>query len=121
EVVAYLGERCEALEAVGVGRDRIALDPGFGFGKTPEQNFRLVARAADFAALGCPLLIGLSRKSSLGAATGRDVQDRLAASLAGALMAVQHGARVVRVHDVAATVDALKVWRAIEEQKGNQA
>ncbi len=119
DVARFLAARRDALEAAGVARERIALDPGFGFGKTPEQNFRLVAQAQVFAELGCPLLYGLSRKSSLGVVTGREVSERLAASVAGALISVQSGAHVVRVHDVAATVDALKIWRAIEEQKGN--
>lgn len=119
DVTRFLVARRDALEAAGVARQRIALDPGFGFGKTPEQNFRLVAQAQVFAGLGCPLLYGLSRKSSLGVVTGREVPERLAASVAGALISVQSGAHVVRVHDVAATVDVLKIWRAIEEQKGN--
>jgi len=118
EVSGFLAARRDALEAAGVARQRIALDPGFGFGKTVEQNFELVARAQDFVALGCPLLYGLSRKSSLGAVTGRQVGERLAASLAGAVLSVSQGAQIVRVHDVAATVDALKVWRAVQEQSG---
>lgn len=120
EVSGFLAARRDALESAGVARHRIALDPGFGFGKTVEQNFKLVARAGDFVALGCPLLYGLSRKSSLGAVTGRPVGERLAASLAGAVLSVSQGAQIVRVHDVAATVDALKVWRAVEEQSGRE-
>ncbi|PPE70840.1 dihydropteroate synthase [Caldimonas thermodepolymerans] len=111
EVAAELRERAEAVRAAGVAAERIVLDPGFGFGKTVDHNFELLARQAELLALGYPLLAGWSRKSSLGAVTGRPVQERLAASVAAALAAVLHGARVVRVHDVAATVDALKVWR----------
>lgn len=117
EVAAYLAARRDALLAAGVAQERIALDPGFGFGKTPEQNFRLVAQAGALRALGCPLVYGVSRKSSLGAVTGRGIEERLAASVAGALICVERGAAVVRVHDVAATVDALKVWCAVRAQQ----
>ncbi len=112
DVATFLRERAAALEAVGVARERIVVDPGIGFGKTAEHNVRLLTRQAELAALPYPLLVGWSRKSTLGAITGRDVQDRLAASLAAALLSAQRGARILRVHDVAATVDALKVWYA---------
>ena len=112
EVAAFLGERAQALRALGVDARRITLDPGIGFGKTVAQNFSLISGQQRLLALGYPVLAGWSRKSSLGAVTGRPVQERLAASLAAALAAVQHGARIVRVHDVGATLDALKVWRA---------
>lgn len=112
EVQAFLGERVRCLRGHGVAAERIVLDPGYGFAKTPEQNFELLRRQAELLALGHPLLIGWSRKSSLGALTGRPVEERLPASLAATLAAVAHGARIVRVHDVAATVDALKVWGA---------
>lgn len=112
EVAEFLSERMRRLLERGVAVGRIALDPGIGFGKTAQHNFELLARQRELLALGAPLLAGWSRKSSLGLLTGRPVQERLAASLAAALAAVQHGARIVRVHDVAATVDALKVWRA---------
>lgn len=112
EVADFLRERMQALLTRGVAPARIALDPGIGFGKTPAHNFELLARQRELLALGAPLLAGWSRKSSLGSLTGRPVEERLAASVAAALAAVQLGARVVRVHDVAATVDALKVWRA---------
>jgi dihydropteroate synthase len=112
EVTAFLGERTEALVQAGVARERIVLDPGIGFGKTPEHNWALLQRQRELLALGLPLLVGWSRKSTLGVLTGRDVAERLPASLAAALAAVQQGAHIVRVHDVAATVDALKVWRA---------
>lgn len=112
-VRAFLAGRVEALRAVGVAQERIALDPGIGFGKTVAQNFSLLARQSELLALGYPLLAGWSRKSSLAAVTGRQVPaDRVAASVAAALLAVERGARVVRVHDVRDTVDALKVWRA---------
>ncbi|MEO8806980.1 MAG: dihydropteroate synthase [Burkholderiaceae bacterium] len=110
EVGAFLRERCDALAARGVAADRIACDPGIGFGKRPEHNIALLRRQRELLALGRPLLIGWSRKSTLGVITGRDVSQRLAASVAAALAAVQHGASIVRVHDVAETVDALKVW-----------
>lgn len=96
----------------GVARERIAWDPGVGFGKTPEQNFSLLARQPDFLASGQPLLVGWSRKSSLGAVTGLPVDERLVPSVAAALIAVERGAHIVRVHDVKETVAALKVWSA---------
>jgi len=112
EVATFLSARAAALSARGVATERIVLDPGIGFGKRPAHNLALLSRQAELLALGHPLLIGWSRKSTLGVLTGRGVQERLAASLAAALAAVQHGASIVRVHDVAATVDALKVWQA---------
>ncbi len=113
EVKAFLAERAERLIALGVESSRIALDPGIGFGKTAEHNLALLARQRELLSLGYPLLTGWSRKSTLGVVTGRPVGEREAASLAAALAAVQHGARVLRVHDVAALVDALKVWGAV--------
>jgi dihydropteroate synthase len=113
EVSAFLRDRIAAAEAAGIARDRIVIDPGFGFGKTLAHNLALLRELETFCALGVPVLAGLSRKSMLGAVTGRDVDDRLAASLAAALLAVQRGATIVRVHDVRETVDALKVWDAI--------
>ncbi|MGH8681969.1 MAG: dihydropteroate synthase [Burkholderiales bacterium] len=114
EVRDFLGARVAACAAAGIARERIVLDPGFGFGKTVDHNLALLARLGDIAALGFPVLAGWSRKSSLGRVTGRPAEDRLAASLAAALLAVQHGARMVRVHDVAATRDALAVLAAVE-------
>lgn len=112
-VRAFLRERADALLALGVATDRITLDPGIGFGKTVAQNFSLLARQAELLDLGYPLLAGWSRKSSLGAVTGREQPaDRGAASVAAALLAVDRGARVVRVHDVRDMVDALEVWQA---------
>ena len=112
EVSTFLRERLHALEAIGIAADRIVLDPGIGFGKSVEHNIELLKRQQELLALGRPLLVGWSRKSTLGAITGRAVAERLAASVAAALAAVQYGARVIRVHDVAATTDALKVWRS---------
>ncbi len=112
-VRSFLQERAQALQTLGVAADRITLDPGIGFGKTVAQNFSLLARQAGLLDLGYPLLAGWSRKSSLGVVTGRELPtDRVAASVAAALLAVDRGARIVRVHDVRDTVDALKVWQA---------
>jgi len=113
EVAGFLRRRAAALAAVGVAADRIAIDPGFGFGKTAEHNFTLLRELGSLTTVGCPLLVGLSRKSMLGAVSGRPVDDRLAASVAAAVLAVERGARIVRVHDVAATRDALRVWAAV--------
>jgi len=113
EVKAFLLERALACEAAGIERERIVVDPGFGFGKTLAHNLALLARLADIAALGYPVLAGLSRKSVLGAITGRPVEERLAASLAAALLAAERGATILRVHDVAETRDALAVWEAL--------
>ncbi|MCZ8075631.1 MAG: dihydropteroate synthase [Paucibacter sp.] len=112
EVVAFLVDRARVLREAGVAAERIALDPGYGFAKTTAQNFELLARLQELQGLGYPLLIGWSRKRAIGDVTGRPVDQRLAGSLAAALAAVARGARIVRVHDVAATVDALKVWHA---------
>ena len=110
-VVAFLLERAQAMLALGVSKERIALDPGVGFGKTVAQNFELLAHQKQLSALGYPLLVGWSRKSSLGAVTGCEVGERLVPSVAAALLAVERGAQLVRVHDVGATVQALTVWR----------
>lgn len=112
EVLAFLRERVEAARAAGVAAERIAIDPGIGFGKRTEHNFALLERQGELLALGLPLLAGWSRKGSLGRLTGREAADRLVPSVAAALAAVQRGARIVRVHDVAETVDALKIWQA---------
>ena len=114
EVAAFLRERAAACEAAGVARDGILLDPGFGFGKTLEHNLALLRGLPDLVGTGYPLLVGVSRKSMIGAITGRDVGQRLAGSLAVALMALQAGAKILRVHDVAETVDVLKMWQAVE-------
>jgi len=112
EVGEFLASRAELLRERNVAAQRIVLDPGIGFGKTVAHNFELLQRQRELLRLGYPLLAGWSRKSSLGAITGRAAGDRLIASVAAALAAAQQGASVLRVHDVAQTVDALKVWRA---------
>lgn len=114
EVRDYLQARVQVLLQAGVAAERLVLDPGIGFAKTPDHNLALLSRQAELLSLGRPLLVGWSRKGTLGQVTGRPVAERLAASVAAALLAVQRGASIVRVHDVAATVDALKVWRAAE-------
>ncbi|MBC9072173.1 dihydropteroate synthase [Thauera sp. CAU 1555] len=114
EVAAFLDERVAILCAAGVARERIVLDPGFGFGKTLAHNLTLFAHMDRLGSAGLPVLAGVSRKSMLGAITGRPVDQRLGASVAAALLAVQKGARIVRVHDVADTVDALKVLEAVQ-------
>jgi dihydropteroate synthase len=113
EVRDYLAQRVAAAEQAGVARDRIVVDPGFGFGKTVEHNLVLLRSLAQFSSLGVALLVGLSRKAMLGKLTGREPQERVHASIAAALLAVQNGAQIVRVHDVAATRDALAVLRAV--------
>ncbi|MEY4766902.1 MAG: dihydropteroate synthase [Pseudomonadota bacterium] len=113
-VADYLVGRAHQVTQAGVARGRICLDPGIGFGKLPAHNLALLRRQSAIVASGYPVLAGWSRKSTLGQVTGRDVAGRLPASLAAALMAVQRGAHVVRVHDVAATVDVIKVWQAVE-------
>lgn len=115
-VLDFLREVSAAVRARGVAAGRIAWDPGVGFGKTPAQNFSLLARQHAFLADGYPLLVGWSRKSSLGAATGLPVEERLAPSVAAAVLAVERGAHIVRVHDVKETVAALKVLQAVGEQ-----
>jgi dihydropteroate synthase len=114
EVRDFLAARAAACIKAGIARERIVVDPGFGFGKTVEHNFTLLARLGEIAALGFPVLAGWSRKSSLGRITGRPADDRLASSVAAAMLAVQRGAKIVRVHDVAATRDALAVLAAVE-------
>lgn len=113
EVRAFLAARVAACRDAGIDAARIVLDPGYGFGKTVEHNLALAQAQRDLLNLGHPLLVGWSRKSTLGVLTSRPVHERLAASVAAALAAVAQGATVVRVHDVGATVDALKVWRAL--------
>jgi dihydropteroate synthase len=113
EVTAFLAQRAEQLESAGIDRRRFCIDPGFGFGKTLEHNLALLKNIKHIQeSLDLPLLAGLSRKSMIGNITGRPVEERLAGSLAAALAAASRGARIVRVHDVAETVDALKVWQA---------
>ena len=120
EVRDYLAQRVGAAERAGIARDRIVVDPGFGFGKTVEHNLALLRSLAEFRSLGVALLAGLSRKAMLGKLTGREPQERVHASIAAALLAVQNGAQIVRVHDVAATRDALAVWNAVKGQNQTQ-
>lgn len=112
EVKDFLCSRIAACEQTGIQRDRITIDPGFGFGKTPQHNFRLLRELASFTGLGVPVLAGWSRKSTLGTVTGRPVEERLAGSLAAALLALQGGATILRVHDVKETRDVIAVWQA---------
>lgn len=117
QVRAFLDEAARELRQRGVAHERIVLDPGIGFGKTVGQNFALLARQAELADLGYPLLAGWSRKSSLGAVTGIQVpEQRVLASAVAAVLAVERGARIVRVHDVAETVQALAVWQAMHAE-----
>lgn len=116
DVGRFLAARAEAARAAGIAADRIVLDPGIGFGKALEHNLELARRQRELMRLGFPLLVGWSRKGTLGRLTGRPVHERVAASVAAALAAVSQGAAIVRVHDVAATVDALKVWHALTPQ-----
>lgn len=117
QVLSFLKHSTQQLQALGVQKDRIVVDPGIGFGKTVEQNFALLARQSELLELDCPLLAGWSRKSALGAVTGLEAHERLVPSVAAALLAVAQGARIVRVHDVRATVSALAVWRAVVRQQ----
>ncbi len=117
EVHRFLAERIFAAEMAGIAKKKIVVDPGFGFGKNREHNLTLLAQLERFAELGVPVLAGLSRKKTIGELTGRDIpQERVFGSVAAHLVAAQRGARIVRVHDVAATVDALSVWNAVAAQ-----
>lgn len=115
EVIAYLQQRMEACAAAGLGCERVLLDPGFGFGKTLTHNLELLNALERFSTLKCPVLIGLSRKRMLGTLTGKPEKERVAAGLAAAVVAVMKGARIVRTHDVAETVDALQVCRQLQQ------
>ena len=114
EVGLFLKQRADLLIEQGVSADRIAIDPGFGFGKSQEHNLAMLAHFEQFSQWGHPVLAGISRKSMLGKITGRETNERLATSVAAAILAVERGARIVRVHDVPQTVDALKLWEAIQ-------
>jgi dihydropteroate synthase len=115
EVTQFLHERVAQCRDAGLGDDLIVIDPGFGFGKTPADNIELLANLGKFLDIGQPVLIGVSRKSTLGLITGREVTERLPASITAAVLAVERGASIVRAHDVAETVDALRVARAVTE------
>ncbi len=118
DVLAFLEERVAACVSAGLAEDLVVVDPGFGFGKTPGHNVELLANLRQLRARGRPVLFGASRKSTLGELTGRDVHERVAASIAAAVIAVMNGADIVRVHDVGATVDALRVAQAVIEAGG---
>ena len=115
DVCRYLQNRLTECQAAGIAKDRIVLDPGFGFGKTLQHNLSMLKHLDRFQVLGCPLLVGVSRKSMIGAILDKPVSERLHGSVAAALVAAQSGARILRVHDVGPTVDALKVLSAVLE------
>jgi dihydropteroate synthase len=115
EVTQFLRERVEACAAAGVAREQLVVDPGFGFGKTAEHNLTLLRNLAQLGRLGVPVLAGLSRKSTLGRLTGRPVGERLAGSLAMALLALERGAKILRVHDVKETKDVIAIWEAVRQ------
>ena len=115
EVANFLGERVASAEAAGIPLNRIAVDPGFGFGKSLEHNIELLRRLGELAVPGLPLMVGMSRKSMLGLITGRPAQERVSAGIAAHMLAVLRGARILRVHDVAATRDAIEVLQAVED------
>ena len=119
EVAAWLEDRAASCEAAGMDPSSILLDPGFGFGKTAEHNLQLLQGLPRLASLGYPLLVGLSRKSMIGKLLGREVQERLPASLALAVLAAERGAAIVRTHDVRETADALAMVRALRSQDGD--
>jgi dihydropteroate synthase len=118
EIKTFLSERIDACLNAGIHRQQILIDPGFGFGKTLAHNLELLSRLSEFAELECPLLAGISRKSMLGTLTGREPEQRLAASIAAAVLAAERGANIMRVHDVAETVDALKIVHATNKFEG---
>jgi dihydropteroate synthase len=117
EISTFFTESMERCEAAGISRDRIILDPGFGFGKTPEHNLTLLNRLDDFLDLGRPLMMGLSRKSTIGKVLDAETEDRLIGSIAGAVIAIERGASIIRAHDVAETVQAVRMTTAILEEK----
>jgi len=114
-VRGFLQDRVARCLQSGIEKDRLLIDPGFGFGKTVEHNLKLLAGLSAVRFDELPLLVGLSRKTTIGAVTGRDLEDRVYGSVAAALIAAQNGANLIRVHDVAATADALQIWRAVRE------
>ena len=117
EVTQFLSERTKYLVKKGVEKDRIAIDPGFGFGKSLEHNLNMLSNFEKFSKLTYPILAGISRKSMIGKVTGKDTNERVAASVAAAVMASDRGAKIIRVHDVPETIDALKLWEAIQQHQ----
>ena len=115
DIAEFLSQRLADVSGVGIDLDRVIIDPGFGFGKTAEQNFELLARLSELQGIGQPVLVGLSRKSMISSVLDRPPEQRMVASVALALMAVERGARIVRVHDVAATFDALSMWQTTRQ------
>ncbi len=113
DIIDFLAERVQSCLSAGIGRDRLVVDPGFGFGKNDDHNLEILAKLNQFAELGLPLLVGLSRKRTLGNLSGKTAEHRMAAGVAAAIIAVEKGANIVRTHDVAETVDALKVLGAV--------
>jgi dihydropteroate synthase len=120
DILDFLDQRVAACRQAGIAREHLLIDPGFGFGKTLAHNLALLERLGEFGRFGLPVLVGISRKSMLGTITGRPVAERLAASVAAALLAAERGAVVLRVHDVAATVDALAVLQALQHNKTDE-
>jgi dihydropteroate synthase len=120
EVTQFLSDRVAECVEAGIDRGLLLVDPGLGFGKAPHDNVELLANLRQLDQIGLPVLVGISRKSTLGAITGRDVNQRMPASLAAAVMAVERGASIIRAHDVAETVDALKVVRAVTDMEDNK-
>jgi len=116
EVTQFLNEHANLIIKSGINKDRIAIDPGFGFGKSLEHNINMLAHFQAFTTTGFPVLAGISRKSMLGKITGKDSNDRVASSIAAAIMAADQGAQIIRVHDVPETVDALKLWEALQKE-----
>jgi len=115
EVKSFLREAVRKARFAGIGADRIVIDPGFGFGKTVSHNLQILRKLGEFRSLEVPIVAGLSRKSTIGHLTGRPVQERLAGSLAMALLALEGGARILRVHDVKETKDVIAVWQAFND------
>ena len=115
EINEFFNQRIAACETAGIKQSQLILDPGFGFGKTLKHNYQILAQFNDFAQFGLPLLAGLSRKSMMGNLLNRDTENRLAGSLAGALIAAQNGAHIIRVHDVKETADVLGVYQACKQ------
>jgi dihydropteroate synthase len=116
DVKQFLSDRVELLISKEMSKERIAIDPGFGFGKCLEHNLKMLANFFDFSTLGLPVLAGISRKSMIGKITSKDTHERIAPSIAAAIMAADRGAQIIRVHDVTETVDALKLWEAINTE-----